>query len=235
MIESLLYTFSTQTVEPPTGTQIRMNAATPAAVTKLWLRYTTDDGIDAFYALERLASGATLIVQDKNDHLQAVKFQTAGAAVDKAGYFEVPVTYVSDCGAALGNNQTVLVALPSGVAEVPIPGPPGPLVTVAEAIAHLRLLPTDVDDADLQQKLTAAEAIILDYLNITAGMAVVIAGWTPETLPGQVRSAILLELGELYRFRGDDVSDENAPRDPNFDLSPVIVGLLRRVVAPVIA
>ena len=232
---TLLFTFSTQTAEPPTGNQIRMDAAVPADVSKVWVRYTTDDGIDAFYLLEALSDGVDVFLQDKNDHLQYERFRLTGAGIDKGGYFEFPVSYLSGGGATFGNNQTVLFVVPS-LAEVPIPpGPHTPLVTVAEAIAHLRLLPTDVDDADLQQKLAAAEAIILDYLNITAGMAVVIAGWTPETLPGQVRSAILLELGELYRFRGDDVSDENAPRDPNYDLSPVIVGLLRRVVAPVIA
>jgi hypothetical protein len=107
------------------------------------------------------------------------------------------------------------------------------LITITEACAHLRI-PEAPTDLDLAAKLAAAEAIVLDYLNLTADMQAITAAWTPETIPLQAKHAMLLELGELWRFRGDD--DETPARwGPNetgggdLDLAPPIVGLLRRL------
>lgn len=111
------------------------------------------------------------------------------------------------------------------------------LVTLAEAKTHLRITTAEghPGDVDIQAKLDAAEAIILDYCNTTAWWRDITVTWTPENVPRQVHAAILLQLGELDRFRGDDVEGEGPPRDENADLSPPIIGLLRRTRDPVIA
>lgn len=100
------------------------------------------------------------------------------------------------------------------------------LVTLAEACAHLRI-PNPGTDPDLEGKLAAAEAIILDYLNLNPEMRTTTATWDAATVPLPAKSAILLEFGELWRFRGDDA--EAPTRDPETDLSPAIRGLLRRL------
>ena len=51
--------------------------------------------------------------------------------------------------------------------------------------------------------------------------------------PTQVQAAILLQLGELYRFRGDD--EGKADREPAGSLSPMIEGILRRYRDPALA
>lgn len=113
------------------------------------------------------------------------------------------------------------------------------LITIAQAKAHLRIdVPTtptpDPSDADLLLKMDLAEAIILDYLKVGAESP---PRWTEATVPPVIVAAILLQLAELYRFRGDDpgtiVSSPN--RGEAGSLSPMIEGLLRRYRDPALA
>lgn len=91
---------------------------------------------------------------------------------------------------------------------------------------HLQLPATDPDpdgDTDLTAKLAQAEAIILDYLKADA---------RPDN--ALVDAAVLLQVGELWRFRGDDPSSDSAPTTPG-DLHPTITNLLRRLRDPALA
>lgn len=108
------------------------------------------------------------------------------------------------------------------------------LITIAQAKAHLRidtdsLIPSDAADADLLLKMAQAESIILDYLKVPATSPEL---WDETTVPPLVQAAVLLQLGEIYRFRGDDVE---APAHTIGDLSPVITNLLRRYRDPALA
>jgi Phage gp6-like head-tail connector protein len=101
------------------------------------------------------------------------------------------------------------------------------LVSLVDAKAHLRLSVDDLSqDATLTATLAAAEAIILDFLNTTEAMRAITETWDAASVPFEVSAAIKLELGELWRFRGDDVDPPK--RWDGTDLSPVILGLLRR-------
>lgn len=107
------------------------------------------------------------------------------------------------------------------------------MVTLAQAKAHLRITTPDghPDDADLLLKLDAATAAIRRYVGRSAFGQVFVDVWQdPTTTDPDAQAAVLLQLGELWRFRGDDPGSINySPgRDLNADLSPVIVGLLRR-------
>lgn len=110
------------------------------------------------------------------------------------------------------------------------------LVTLTEAKAHLRITTPDDDpgDADLTMKLTHAQALVLDYCGSTAWWRTITATWTADTLPDVVKAAILLELGELYRYRGDDYALEESPRTDGEDLNPRVRDLLRRSRDPVV-
>ena len=91
---------------------------------------------------------------------------------------------------------------------------------------HLRIPPTDTDpdeDTDLTDKLAQATAIILDYLKADA---------LPDS--AIVDAAVLLQVGELWRFRGDDPEGDTAPTTPG-DLSPTVTNLLRRLRDPALA
>jgi len=83
------------------------------------------------------------------------------------------------------------------------------LVTLREAKQRLNL-PLDITAGDsmIQAVLDEAEAVCLTYVNQNRedpiAWALVVVGWTPATVPLQVRAAILMQFAELYRFRGDD-------------------------------
>lgn len=101
------------------------------------------------------------------------------------------------------------------------------LITFEEAVDHLHLSieagsPPDPIERDVRRKMAAAEDIILNYLQQAGGSP---PAWDETTVPPRVRAAILLQLGELWRFRGDD---GQGPAQTEGDLSPVITNLLRR-------
>jgi hypothetical protein len=109
------------------------------------------------------------------------------------------------------------------------------LVTVEEAYAHVLLPPpvagspiTDIE-RDFANKLAQAQAIVLDYIGDNADPL-----WDATTAPEIVKAAILLEFGELHRFRGDDAKDSESEQTDGF-LSPRITNLLRRLHDPAMA
>jgi len=103
-------------------------------------------------------------------------------------------------------------------------------VDLAAVKRHLQIPATDTDpdgDADLTLKLAQAEAIILDYIKATANPPTGAAATI-------VDAAVLLQVGELWRFRGDDPNSDAGPSTPG-DLTPTITNLLRRLRDPALA
>jgi len=83
---------------------------------------------------------------------------------------------------------------------------PAVLVTLTQAKAHLQItLPEgDPGDAEIQDILNEAEAMILDYLTDTPGRE---AWIDPTTAPGPVTAAIKVMLAYFHELRGDDDTD----------------------------
>ena len=112
------------------------------------------------------------------------------------------------------------------------------LVTLQQAKDYLRLgTPAgSPDDAALQLTLDAAEYAILEYLSPYPEDALIVADWTPATVPAIVPQMVLFQTGEFWRFRGDDLEGGGPRRDlAHGDLAPLVVGALRRLRTPVIA
>jgi hypothetical protein len=108
------------------------------------------------------------------------------------------------------------------------------LVSLYQAKTHLRYT-GNANDEDLQDHLDQAEAQILDYIGSTQHWRDVAAAWTEATVPKFVQAAILLQCGELDRYRGDDQAGEGPIREGAEDLSPQVRELLRRTRDPVLA
>jgi len=110
------------------------------------------------------------------------------------------------------------------------------LVTLKQAKQHLKL-PLDVhdEDDDMKLKLLAAHALVMHYVTqrVSGGTAweATVDAWTEDTAPKQVLAAILVQFGELYRSRGDDVRQEH----PMGTLHPYVVSLLYRLRDPAMA
>lgn len=79
-------------------------------------------------------------------------------------------------------------------------------VSLDVAKNHLNVVGT-FDDEILEVYLDAAHRIILDRLEratTDSDLLVTMEAWDDVTAPGPVKAAVLVQLGELYRFRGDD-------------------------------
>jgi len=94
------------------------------------------------------------------------------------------------------------------------------VVTLQEAKDHLLLTTPvgDPGDVDLQAKVDQAEAIIADYLHRD----------TLDPADGNIKAAILIRLGILYRFRGDDVNTLETRVPADGYLSSAETSLLHR-------
>jgi hypothetical protein len=109
------------------------------------------------------------------------------------------------------------------------------LITLDEAKAHLRVT-TIQDDGDIQLKLLAATQVVIDYLTRRdTDWNAEMDAWTAETVPPSVRAAIFVQLGELYRKRGDDPDTEPRPASGGAFLSPTVTALLMRYRDPGVA
>lgn len=228
------YTFSTGVLEPPTGNQLRLNAAHPyTTVTKLWARLLTNDNVDVYYGLMGVDLTSALYVQDTNDHTRVARFQLLTAPVDKVTYVEFAVAWVANSASGFTNNQTVQFVTTSPDVTPPAPG--GQFLTLQQLKDHLRITtpPGDPGDPDLQAKLTQAQAHILGWCSTTPRAKSLADSWTTTTVPPVVVAAILIKAGELDRFRGDD--PDAPPRQSGEELSVGIRELLRAYHDPVVA
>jgi len=90
--------------------------------------------------------------------------------------------------------------------------------------------PGDPDELDLQRKLDAAETIVLDYVKTPY-----VPGEDPTGRVDRLLEAgILLELGELYAFHGDNLETQIRQAADGY-LIPVITALLHRLRDPALA
>lgn len=111
------------------------------------------------------------------------------------------------------------------------------LVSLENAQRHLRVVAGIADqDLDIQDKLAEATAIVIDYIERPSDeeWTETIAAWTEATVPAVVKAAILRQLAELFRFRGDDAQADTPKVEHGF-LAPGVANLLHRYRDPVIA
>jgi hypothetical protein len=106
-------------------------------------------------------------------------------------------------------------------------------VTLAQVKARLRITST-ADDGDVQSLADQAEAHIVGWCSTTVRSKAVADTWVDATtVPLVVVAAILVQAGELYRFRGDEPA--GPPRETGEELSVQVRELLRAYHDPGIA
>jgi hypothetical protein len=119
------------------------------------------------------------------------------------------------------------------------------LVTLDQARRHLKIPTsgspaTSEHDAEIAEKLTQAEAVVREWVGQRrmdgAAWAAEVAAWdldaSPPVLPpDQVVSAVLLQLGDLWRYRGDDLETERPTRELG-ELARGVTALLYRLRDP---
>ena len=140
-VETYEYAFNAATDEPPTGSQVRLDAADFMAATRLWVMYSSTSGLDTYFALTSLKAGDRVVLQDWNDHTRYIRFEVTSWVNDMSDYAEIPVTYKAAGSAGLLPQKIALVLV---VEEQVVPTPPitEPPVNGSRPIANLG--PTDV-------------------------------------------------------------------------------------------
>jgi hypothetical protein len=120
------FQFNNTITEPPSTGQIRFNQATQASTTKLWASHTTSSGVNIKQFLAAATTGAKLVLQDKIDNTNYIKFDVTGAPVDKTTYWEFAVAVTASGGnlpnaailaavtAAAGGGGAATLVLPQG-------------------------------------------------------------------------------------------------------------------------
>lgn len=225
--QSWEYTFNATTFEPPGNNQLRFDAGAPYdAVTRVWFRKQTADAKDIHTQALRIAVGATVYLQDRNEAARYVVFETIAAPIEKLDYMELPVRLFEASSLPLLAPQTIdlQTAITFGLPSVVGNGTAGTLaqwtgpaelanadattgsayVALPAAKAHLRISDDD-HDGDIQSKLNQAESIILELVASGRTRRVEPAPPAPGTSGGLIlQSAILELLAGLYEHRGDD-------------------------------
>jgi hypothetical protein len=97
-------------------------------------------------------------------------------------------------------------------------------VTLDQVKARLRITST-ADDVDVQAMADQAEAHIVGWCSTTPRAKAVADTWDALTVPLVVVAAILVQTGELYRFRGDEV--DGPPREAGEEFGVQVRELLR--------
>lgn len=116
------------------------------------------------------------------------------------------------------------------------------IVTVEQALAHLNLNEVP-SEADLRLKIAAATQLVCEHVAdrqpADADWIAEIESWSvgsPDpTAPKLIVLAILLQVGEFMRFRGDDLATDRPPSGDGSEISIHVKRLLHRYRSPSLA
>jgi hypothetical protein len=128
-----LYKAHTTTTSGDPGTQhVLWDNATQNTATQINVSHLTDNNIDIDIFLALLQSGEAITIQDRNSSAQYQTFLITGAPTNinpgaANSYWTLPVTNTASAGGNFSNNQTIFLAVVSGVTGPTGPnGPTGP-------------------------------------------------------------------------------------------------------------
>jgi hypothetical protein len=108
--------------DPGSG-RLRLSNVTQAAAIAMYIDLQTQDGVDASTMFKVLRAQDQLIIQDRASAANYQMWQLTGPAIDRSGWFEMPISFVQSDGTIFASNQDVSVLLKTAGA----PGPPGGL------------------------------------------------------------------------------------------------------------
>lgn len=92
----MAYNFNNNITDPPGNGQVRMDNLDQTQATKIWFPYQGSDGIDyTAYVLLLILAGSEVFLQIKADYSKRQKYIAQDVAVDRGGYFEIPVAWQS--------------------------------------------------------------------------------------------------------------------------------------------
>ena len=106
------YKFSTNTADSDPGTgKVKINAATRAAATFVYINQFNNSGTDISVGLLKLAVNDTVYMQDASNSASSVRYKVSSTVVQSGSYFKIPVTVdIAATGAEIANNSVTVLA-----------------------------------------------------------------------------------------------------------------------------
>ena len=104
--DNQVYEYDNTTTEAdPTAGKFRLNNATLASVTEMYIADDNKSGVDMQTFWQSLASGSDIYMATATSQNNAVYFTVSGAPTNNVGYTKIPLTYVSEGTTQLTNGS----------------------------------------------------------------------------------------------------------------------------------
>lgn len=121
------FDWETSTAAPPSSQSIRLNNATPASVTVVYVHYTTKDYAQIKTRLLAGTAGDRLYIQNRTNADQYALYELTGAPTDNSTYGSIPVVYRAGAGTFSGGTNLLAGILAPAITVGPT-APSSPLV-----------------------------------------------------------------------------------------------------------
>ena len=121
------YQYASQTAPPPSNGQVRVNNATPASVTQIYVASVNSDNVDV--RIPMLLTGKknnAVVIQDQNDSTNYATYLITADAIDNTTYVTFPVVFNSGGGSL--NGKGVVLGIAQRNAGMPPGGTPTQLL-----------------------------------------------------------------------------------------------------------
>lgn len=122
------FDFDTTTTAGPASTRLRINNATPASATIVYVSYTSKDNVDLKTRLLAGTAGDRLYIQEKSNSANYRVYELTGAPVDGTTYATCNVVHRAGGGSLWANSAGLMAGFTSPPTTVGTTAPASPLV-----------------------------------------------------------------------------------------------------------
>lgn len=121
------FDFDTTTSAGPAVTRLRLNNATPASATIVYISYTTKDGVDLKTRLAAGTAGDRLYIQDRLNSANWRLYELTGAPTDVTTYATCNVVHRSGAGSLWANSTEIVAGFMTAAITIGTSAPASPL------------------------------------------------------------------------------------------------------------
>ena len=122
------FDFDTTTTSGPASTRVRLNNATPASATIVYVSYTSKDGADLKTRLLAGTAGDRLFIQDRANSANYRVYELTGAPTDGTTYATCNVVHRGGAGSLWANSTEIIAGFTTPPITVGTSAPSSPLV-----------------------------------------------------------------------------------------------------------
>jgi hypothetical protein len=122
------FTFDTTTTAGPASAGLRLNNATPASATAIYISYTSRDAIDLKTRILAGTAGDRIYVQDRGNSATYRVYELTGAPTDGTTYATIAVVHRGGAGSLWANGLDIVAGFTSPPMTIGTVAPASPLV-----------------------------------------------------------------------------------------------------------